>query len=393
MQTKSDHHHRRVLLAAGAAAMVTVTAACGSSASKSTSPTTAAPSAPPASSPVTVATDASSSPTASYSWSSVPPTQTQAELAQVGLGNAPYSQFKGKTVGVVELAPIEPVQRIEADFIKCVQANGGTVKTVPTGGDPAKGVSTVQNFLQENVAAIWNDAIDPSTIAPEIATANQQRIPLVTAWSGESANSVGINGLEGQNAARLGQYLIDRLGGSGTVVMLTSTATQSLRERDSTFQAIAKQFPGIKIIADQSVNVASPTEDAANALKAILQAHPNVDAVWSDFDEIGLGAAQAIQSTGSHAFVVGFNGDSAALTDIRNPSSPFAATMSNDLNFTGDVGCAEVATMLAGGEPPARNVYMDSPLVTKTNVVPSGYQHGTGPFLLYVEPAGQRWAK
>lgn len=392
MQTRHDHRQRRVLLAAGAATVVTLTAACGSTTAKSATPTTAGSSSPvTASAPV--AGQPASAPSASYSWSSVSPTQTQAELANVGLGNAPYSEFKGKTVGVVELAPIEPVQRIEADFIKCVQANGGTVKTVPTGGDPAKGVSTVQNFLQENVAAIWNDALDPSTIAPEIATANQQRIPLVTAWSGESANSIGINGLEGQNAARLGQYLIDRLGGSGTVVMLTSTATQSLRERDSTFQAIAKQFPGIKIVADQAVNVASPTEDAANALKAILQAHPNVDAVWTDFDEIGLGAAQAIQAAGSHAFVVGFNGDSGALSDIRNPTNPFAATISNDLEFSGDVGCAEIATMLSGGEPPARNIYMDSPLVTKSNVTPSGYQHGTGPFLLYVEPAGQRWVK
>lgn len=311
----------------------------------------------------------------------------------MGLGNAPYSQFKGKTVGVVELAPIEPVQRIEADFIKCVQANGGTVKTVDTGGDPSKGVAAVQNFLQEKVSAIWNDALDPSTIVPEIATANQNRVPLVTAWSGESANSVGINGLEGQNASRLAQYVIDRLGGSGNVVMLTSTATQSLRERDATFMAIAKQFPGIKIIADQSVNVASPTEDAANALKAILQAHPNVDAVWTDFDEIGTGAAQALQAAGSHAFVVGFNGDKAALADIRNPSNPFAATISNDLEFSGDVGCAEVADMLSGGQPPARNIYMDSPLVTKSNVPASGYAHGTGPFLLYVGPSAQHWPK
>lgn len=391
MHPNHTHHYRRAFLAVGAAAMVAVTAACGSSGSKAASPTTAAPA--PSGGSSTVAAQTASSPTASYSWSSVPPAQTQAELAQVGLGNAPYSEYKGKTVGVVELAPIEPVQRIEADFIKCVQANGGTVKTVPTGGDPAKGVATVQNFLQEKVAAIWNDALDPSTISPEIATANRQRIPLVTAWSGESADSVGINGLEGQNASRLGQYLIDRLGGSGTVVMLTSTATQSLRERDSTFQAIAKQFPGIKIVADQSVNVASPTEDAANALKAILQAHPNVDAVWTDFDEIGVGAAQAIQAAGSHAFVVSFNGDSGALKDIRIPSNPFAATISNDLEFTGDVGCAEIATMLAGGEPPARNIYMDSPLVTKSNVTPSGYQHGTGPFLLYVDPASQRWPR
>lgn len=388
MYSMQSARHRRIAAVSGMAAMMAITAACGGTSNKSSAPTTA-----PSASASTSSANVASSPTASYSWSSVPAAQTQKELAQVGLGNAPYSDFKGKTVGVVELAPLEPVTRIEADFIKCVQANGGTIRTVDTGGDPAKGVSTVQNFLQEKVAAIWNDALDPSTITPEINTANKERIPLVTAWSGESSNGVAINGLEGQNASRLAQYLIDRLGGTGTVAMLTSTATQSLRERDTVFQAIAKQFPGIKIIADQSVNVASPTESAANAMKAILQAHPNVDAVWSDFDEIGVGAAQAIQAAGSHAFVVGFNGDKGALQDIRNPSNPFAATIANDLEFSGDVGCAEIATMLAGGNPPAQNIYMASPLVTKTNVPPSGYVHGSGPFLLYVAPPAQRWPK
>jgi ABC-type sugar transport system substrate-binding protein len=339
------------------------------------------------------ATPSSAAP--SYSWSSISPARTQSELSSIGLGQVNYGIFKGKSVGVVELAPIEPVTRIETDFDKCVTANGGTIKLVDTGGDPTKGVATVQNFLQEKVAGIWNDALDPTTIVPEITTANRTRVPLITAWSGASATSVGVNGLEMQSAARLAQYVIDRLGGTGQVVMLGSTATQSLRERDAAFTAVAKQYPGIKIVADQSVNVASPTEDANSALKAILQANPNIGAVWTDFDEIGVGAAQALQAAGSKAFVVGFNGDKQALADIRNPSNPYAATMANDLEVSGDVGCAEMATMLAGGEPPARNIYMDSPIVTKANIGSDGpgYVHGTGPFLIYTEPLAQRWPK
>jgi ABC-type sugar transport system substrate-binding protein len=113
--------------------------------------------------------------------------------------------------------------------------------------------------------------------------------------------------------------------------------------------------------------------------------------VWTDFDEIGVGAAQAVQAAGSHAFVVGFNGDMQALNDIRNPSNPYAATMANDLEVSGDVGCAEMATMLAGGTIPARNIYMQSALVTKDNVSKAGYVFGSGPFTLYTGPAAARW--
>lgn len=382
---------RRGAVVGGITAVALVASACGSSSSTATtSPPTTSGSAASASGGNT----SSGVGTQSYSWSSLPASQLHKELAAIGLDNVNYGVYKGKTVGVAELAPIEPVTRIEADFNKCVSDNGGTVRIVDTGGDPQKGIAAIQNFQQQKVAAIFNNALDPSTIKPELTTANKERLPVVTMWSGTTAQSVGINGLEGQSAAQLAQYVIDKLHGTGNVVMLGSTATQSLRQRDAGFLNAIKEYPGIKVVANQSVDVASPTENANSAMKAILQGNPNVDAVWTDFDEIGAGAAQAIDQTttqGTKPFVVSFNGDTVALKDIRDPNSSFAATMSNDLQVSGDVACAEIADMLAKKTIPAQNIYMESPLVTKENVPATGYAFGSGPFVLYAGPAAQRW--
>lgn len=375
----------------GAAVLITVLAAACTSSAKSTNRS----SNPPATSEVANGSGgAAGAPTASYSWSSIAPATLQQQLSSIGLGNVDYSVFKGKTVGIAELAPIEPVTRIDSDLKKCVKANGGNVTAVDVGGDPTKSKSTMQNFIQQKVAAIYNDALDPVLVDAEIKAANAARIPTITAWSGETANSVGINGLEFQSAGRLAQYMIDRLKGKGTIAMVVSTATSSLRARDNALTAILKEWPNIKVVTTVSADVSSPTESGNKVVKGVLAAHPDVDAIWTDFDGIGEGAAQAVKSTpGAHAFVVSFNGDSAALDLIRRSDSPFAATMANDLELTGDVACAEFATMLAGKNPPARQIYLDSPIVTKENVPASGFVHGAGPFLLFTGAADQRWPK
>ena len=382
----------RLLVRTPVVGLVALTAVVASACTSSSKPSATSTTTPG----TTAAANSSSSggPTASYSWSSIAPAALQTQLASIGLGSADYSVYKGKTVGIAELAPIEPVTRIDSDLKKCITTNGGKVSAVDVGGDPTKSKSTMQNFIQQKVAAIYNDALDPILIDAEIKAANAARIPTITAWSGETANSVGINGLEFQSAARLAQYMIDRLHGKGTIAMVVSTATSSLRARDNALVGILKEWPNIKVVTTVTADVNSPTESGNKVVKGVLAAHPDIDAIWTDFDGIGEGAASAVKSTsGAHAFVVSFNGDSAALDLIRQPSNPFAATMANDLELTGDVACAEIATMLAGGNPPAQQIYLDSPIVTKENIPASGFVHGAGPFLLFTGTADQRWPK
>lgn len=381
----------RLLLRTPVVGVIALAAVVVSACSSSSKPA-ATVSSPPASAAAT--TTSTSAPTASYSWSSISAGALQTQLNNVGLGSADYSVYKGKTVGIAELAPIEPVTRIDSDLKKCVKTNGGSVTAVDVGGDPTKSKSAMQNFVQQKVAAIYNDALDPILIDAEIKAANAARIPTITAWSGETANNVGINGLEFQSAARLAQFMIDRLHGKGTIAMVVSTATSSLRARDNALVGILKEWPNIKVVSTVSADVSSPTESGNKVVKGVLAAHPDIDAIWTDFDGIGEGAAQAVKSTsGAHAFVVSFNGDSAALDLIRKPNNPFAATMANDLELTGDVACAEIAMMLSGQNPPAQQIYLDSPIVTKEKVPATGFVHGAGPFLLFTGAADQRWPK
>ncbi|WP_116997388.1 sugar ABC transporter substrate-binding protein [Desertimonas flava] len=309
-----------------------------------------------------------------------------------GESAADLSAFEGTTVGIVSLAPgLEPVDRIGAGVEECVAANGGTTQVFDAKG----GAEAVLAFEQANAAgvdAIYNIANDVSGggLDAGLAEAAAAGRPVVTAWGGQRTGTYAITGLEFQSAARVGQYVIDRLAAqndgvaAGTVLVVNSRVTPSLRQRADAFKAMVgpdTEFPDIEI-QEIEVDIANALADAQAKVEQAIQADPEIDAVYASFDTIGQGAATAIDSAGGSQFVVSFNGDSTALDMIRQNKS-FAATAANDLEGTAALACELLAELLAGGTPGATTYWMDSPLVTQENIPDEGFVTGAGAFELY----------
>lgn len=305
---------------------------------------------------------------------------------------ADYSIFEGKMVAVISLAPgLEPVDRIQGGVDACVTDNGGTIQVFDAKG----GTEAVPAFEQANAAgadAIYNVANDVSGggLDAQLAVAAEANRPVVTAWGGQRAGTYSITGLEFQSAARVGQYIIDRLAADnagiaeGTVLIANARVTPSLRQRADAFKAMVgpgTEFPDISVV-EVEVDIANALADAQAKVEQAVQSDPDIDAVLASFDTIGQGAATAIDNASGPQFVASFNGDSTALEMIRAGSS-FAATAANDLEGTGEIACDILAELLAGETPDATTYWMDSPLVTAKNVPASGFANGTGAFQLY----------
>lgn len=319
---------------------------------------------------------------------------SDAPAAPAGVGgmDADLSVFADTTIGIVSLLPgLEPVDRIASGVVACVEDNGGAVQTFDAQG----GVQAVQAFEQANAAgvdAIYNVANDVSvgTLDAALTEAAAADRPVVTGWGGQHPETIAITGLEFQSAARVGQYVIDRIAAEndgvaeGKVLVANARVTPSLRQRADAFSAMVgegTEFPMIEVV-EIEIDISNPIADTQSKVESAVLADPDIDAVYASFDTIGLGAAQAVDSSGGDQFVVSFNGDSEALDLLRSDSS-FAATAANDLEGTADIACQVLAMLLAGETPPATTFWMDSPLVTKNNVPSSGFASGTGAFVLY----------
>lgn len=324
-------------------------------------------------------------------------TATAAAETTVAAAAAPdagedYSVFADKKFGIISLAPgLEPVDRIQANLEKCVTDNGGTVQVFDAKG----GAEAVPAFEQANAAgvdAIYNIANDVSGggLDAQLAAAGDAERPVVTAWGGQRAGTYSITGLEFQSAARVGQYVIDRLTAendgvaAGKVLIANARVTPSLRQRADAFKAMVgpdTEFPDITVV-EIEVDIANALADTQAKVEQAIQSDPDISAVYASFDTIGQGAATAVDSAGGSQFVVSFNGDSTALDMIRTNKS-FAATAANDLEGTGTIACDVFAQLLAGETPSATTYWVDSPLVTQANVPASGFVTGAGAFSLY----------
>lgn len=123
-------------------------------------------------------------------------------------------------------------------------------------------------------------------------------IPVVSFDIEISAN--GVYHLSGDNedmGAQSAQYIVDKIGTEGTVVLLDAPDVQSLSEpRELGFtETMAEIAPNINIITYPT----KFTQEAGLAdFTDVLAANPQIDAVYSMDDDVAIGVIQAIEKSG-----------------------------------------------------------------------------------------------
>lgn len=114
------------------------------------------------------------------------------------------------------------------------------------------------------------------------------------------------------------QYIGERLNGEGVVSMTTTPNVVTLQTRTASARAyFEKNYPGITLLADQSVTITDEA-NAASVTAATIVGNPEVDAF---FDPSGVfsGVIQSIKAAddGRERFFVGYNSPPAAVTALK----------------------------------------------------------------------------
>ena len=140
--------------------------------------------------------------------------------------------------------------------------------------------------------------------------------------------------------------LIKKLGGKGNVVELEGVpGASAARDRGKGFGEEIATAPGIKIIASQTANF--DRAQGLNVMENILQAHPDIDAVFAQNDEMALGAVKAIQAAHRKIIVVGFDATDDARAAVK--SGAMYATIAQQPAMIGSLG-VEAADKIVKGQ-------------------------------------------
>lgn len=177
--------------------------------------------------------------------------------------------------------------------------------------DVARQKDQIENFLVQKVGAIIVSPCDSKSIGTSVQAANQAGIPVFTAdiaVLAEGAEVVCHVASDNMAGGRLAaQAVAEVLGGQGKVAIIDHPEVESVIQRVSGFETELATQPGIEIVAKLS---GRGTKDMAfRTAEDILQAHPDLDAIFGINDDSALGALAAVEKAGKlgRVTIIGFD--------------------------------------------------------------------------------------
>jgi ribose transport system substrate-binding protein len=107
----------------------------------------------------------------------------------------------------------------------------------------------------------------------------------------------------------LGQHFVEQVGEEGEYAeLLGLLGDNNTHNRSKGFHSVVDRYPGLKMVAQQSAGF--DRTKGLEVMESILQAHPEIDAVFCGNDAMAMGAYQALDAAGmaDRVKVFGFDG-------------------------------------------------------------------------------------
>ena len=236
----------------------------------------------------------------------------------------------------------------------------------------AKQLSQVEDLITRKPDLLLLAPVDSDVLVSAVEAAHKANIPVITidrtVNSDKVLTFIGVDDVAGGRAA--GEYVVERLNGKGNVIMLEGVMGSSAqRDRAQGFEEIISQYEGIKLLAKQTANF--NRVEGMNVTENLLQAHPDVDAIFAQNDEMALGALRAIEAAQKQGkiIVVGFDADPEAKDAVR--LGEMDATVEGSPYKLGIMGI-EAALKYLNGETLPEQILLPLELVTQESLTKQG---------------------
>jgi len=234
--------------------------------------------------------------------------------------------------------------------------------------DPGTQIGRIENLIATNPDVISIDPTSTDGINAAIDEAMSKGIPVVMSGTRVSTKvNVSITADNKQGGKLCGEYLGKRLNGKGKVVIILGTPGRDvIQNRENGFRTAISAYPGIQIVAEQVANL--ERAQAVSVMETILQANPDIDAVWAANDEMALGAIEALRSVNKVGSVLvgGFDAAPDAVNAISKGEMHFTA---NQIPYEIGVRAIAMAVIIAKGQkPPAEDIELAMSVISTENV-------------------------
>lgn len=182
--------------------------------------------------------------------------------------------------------------------------------------DTAKQSNDIEDLISKKVQVIIVNPVDSDAVAPAVKDAIKANIPVIAldrVVNGvEVTSQIASDNVAGAKLAA--EYLLSLVGEGAKVAELIGVPGASATiDRGKGFHLIADG--NLSVVASQSANF--NRAEGLSVMENILQANPDIKAVFAHNDEMALGALEAIQAANKDIIVIGFDATDDAKSAIK----------------------------------------------------------------------------
>lgn len=179
-----------------------------------------------------------------------------------------------------------------------------------------------ENIIAAGYTAILFNPTDAEGSVVNVMAAKKAGIPAFCMDREINATGAAVSQILSDNysgCVSLGEYFVRKLNKRGKYVeLLGLVGDNNTWNRSKGFHSVVDNYPDLKMVAQQSADF--DRSKAMEVMESMLQAHPDIDAVFCGNDAMAMGAWQAILSAGMEdkIMVFGFDGAEDVINSIRN---------------------------------------------------------------------------
>jgi len=188
--------------------------------------------------------------------------------------------------------------------------------------DPAKEAEHFDNIIAMGYNAILFNPTDADGSVLNVKRAKKAGIPTFCMDREINSRDAATTQLLSDNftgCVKLGQYFVKLLNKTGNYVeILGLVGDNNTWNRSNGFHSVVDEFPELKMLAQQSADF--DRNKAMDVMETMMQANPDIDAVFCGNDAMAMGAYQAVLAAGKadRIKVFGFDGARDAVQGIAD---------------------------------------------------------------------------
>lgn len=272
----------------------------------------------------------------------------------------------GLKMGVTYWTASDFFQTIAESITEEAEAEGNTVVVTDAGQDSAKQIEIIENFISQGCDVVFLNPVDREAITPALQQLKEAGIVVVN-FDSSVAELDMVDAYVATDNYQAGvlcaEAMLADFPDGGEIAVLNYPANSACNDREQGFlDTIGDKFDVVATFDAQG-----DVSEGQSITSDILQAHPDLTAIFSINDQAGMGAYAAVAAADKAIAIYGVDGNPDAKTVINQEGSNYRMTAAQSPIKMGKE-CYSVAKKLLAGESTDFQIDVDVFPITIDNV-------------------------